>query len=66
MYEGIRYAESAVKSIKKSEKETNEIDKTVLLTRGFQDFGYAQGIEQALVCMGFKHEEMKKLSKLTW
>lgn len=67
MYEAIRnvkqsqedYAES-----EKYEKNENNIKWEIKQRQGDQHFGYARGINQVLVTIGFKHDDMKKLSEL--
>ncbi|HHV09959.1 MAG TPA: hypothetical protein GXX75_06755 [Clostridiales bacterium] len=46
------------------EKKLSETDKYIKELNGQNDLGYAQGINQALAIIGFKHERMKELSKL--
>lgn len=45
-------------------KTDDEDKRKVLCERGQNYLGYAQGINQALVTLGFKHERMKELGNL--
>lgn len=45
-------------------KEGNQVDAECKLRRADQEIGYAEGINQALVILGFKHNGMKELSEL--
>lgn len=47
--------------LKESEKLT---DAKIMLRNADQDLGYAQGIYQALVCIGYKGEKMVTLTEL--
>ena len=61
MEEGIRNANQAI-------KEANETDNRVhfetLRMKAENHRGYAEGILQALVCIGFKHDRMRELGNL--
>lgn len=46
------------------EKAGNLIDAGVALRKGDQAYGYAMGIYQALVCVGYKSDRMKELTEL--
>lgn len=45
-------------------KEGNKIDAECKLRVADQEMGYAEGIMQALVCIGFKHDRMTELNSL--
>lgn len=45
-------------------KEGKSVDAECKLRVADQEIGYAEGINQALVTLGFKHDRMKKLSEL--
>lgn len=45
-------------------KEGKQIDAECRLRTADQQIGYADGINQALAILGFKHERMKELSDL--
>lgn len=47
--------------LKATEKLT---DAEIMLRNADQDLGYAQGIYQALVCIGYKDEKMERLTEL--
>lgn len=46
------------------EKDGSLIDAGVALRKADQTYGYAQGIYQALVCIGYKGEKMERLAGL--
>jgi len=48
----------------REDKSLSEIDIQIKELQGQNDLGYAQGINQVLVSVGFKHEKMKELQKL--
>ncbi len=67
MYEAIRNAKQSQEDYAESEKykkNENNIEWEIKQRQGDQHFGYAQGINQVLVTIGFKHDDMKKLSEL--
>lgn len=43
--------------------EKDKTEREILHSKGVQHYGYAHGINQALVELGFKHEKMKELYK---
>lgn len=45
-------------------KEGKEVDAECKLRLADQEIGYAEGINQTLATLGFKHDRMKELSKL--
>lgn len=45
-------------------KEGKSIDTECKLRVADQEIGYAEGINQALATLGFKHDRMKELSEL--
>lgn len=49
-------------SVKK--KEGKSVDTECKLRVADQEIGYADGINQALVTLGFKHDRMKELANL--
>ena len=44
--------------------QEDTIDYEITLRRAEQKYGYALGINQVLVSLGFKHKKMEKLQKL--
>lgn len=69
MYEAIKAAERANNSFSKANKillyrASDSTRMNELISRGQNNMGYAQGINQALVSVGFKHKDMKKLGEL--
>ena len=69
MYEAIKAAERANNSFSKANKislyrASDSTRMNELISSGQNDIGYAQGINQALVSVGFKHKDMKKLGEL--
>lgn len=61
----------AIKNIKIADKEfekaaacRDRIEKSILLSQAYNHRGYAEGINQVLATVGFKHEQMKELGKL--
>lgn len=67
MKEAIRnviIAKEMWKKYEKYKKDNNMVGAETAM-RGFDyHIGYAEGINQALVCIGFKHERMEELSEL--
>lgn len=45
-------------------KDGKRVDAECKLRLADQEIGYAEGIRQALVCIGFTHERMKELDEL--
>lgn len=45
-------------------KEGKQVDAECKLRLADQEIGYAEGINQSLATLGFKHNSMKELSKL--
>lgn len=67
MNEAIRNAENANESWKKYErykKENNIVEAEIGMREFDYHIGYAEGINQALAIIGFKHERMAELCKL--
>ena len=67
MYEAIRNARQSQEDYAESEKykkNENNIEWEIKQRQGDQRLGYAQGMNQVLVTIGFKHEDMKLLSQL--
>lgn len=67
MDEAIRKANSFHEDYKAYErlcKEGKEIDAKCKLRLADQEIGYADGINQALATLGFKHNRMRELSDL--
>lgn len=67
MEEAIRKAISSkddYRSYKKLLKDGKQVDAECKLRLADQEIGYAEGIRQALVCIGFTHERMKELDEL--
>lgn len=67
MEEAIRKAISSKEDYRAYEKllkDGKQIDAEWKLRVADQECGYAEGIRQALVCIGFTHERMKELDEL--
>lgn len=64
MEEAIQKAKQAKEEFNKAGSEKDIISKSMLLTMAHSHLGYADGINQTLVCIGFKHERMKDLGNL--
>lgn len=67
MEEAIRKANNSnedYKAFERLRKEGKEVDAECKLRLADQEIGYAEGINQALATLGFKHDRMKELSKL--
>ena len=62
--EAIRYAENANEEFTNADSCRDVIEKSVLLAQAHNHRGYAEGINQALAVIGFKHERMAELGKL--
>ena len=52
------------RSYEKLLKDGKQVDAACKLRIADQEKGYAEGIRQALVCIGFTHERMKELDEL--
>lgn len=67
MYEAIRKANNSREdymAYEKLLKEGKTVDAECKLRIADNENGYAEGIHQALVCIGFKHDRMKELEEL--
>ena len=64
MEEAIQKAKAANEDFSNCNIEKDETNKRILLERGQNRLGYAEGIYQVLVVIGFNHERMKELSEL--
>lgn len=67
MEEAIRKANNSnedYKAFERLRKEGKKVDAKCKLRLADQEIGYAEGINQALATLGFKHDRMKELSKL--
>lgn len=67
MEEAIRKANRSnadYKAYERLHKEGKQIDAECKLHLSDQEIGYAEGINQALAVLGFKHDRMKELSEL--
>lgn len=64
MEEAIRKAKDAQKDFIDAWKEDDQLQREILRERGQNNLGYADGINQTLVCIGFKHERMEELGNL--
>ena len=64
MEEAIQKAKQAKEEFNKAESEKDITSKSILLEMAHSHLGYADGINQTLVCIGFKHERMKELGNL--
>ena len=67
MDEAIRNAENANESWKKYErykKENNMVEAEIGMRESDYHRGYAEGINQTLAVIGFKHDRMSELGKL--
>lgn len=64
MEEAIKKAKAANEDFSNYNTEKDEINKRILLERGQNHLGYAEGIHQALAVLGFKHTRMKELNDL--
>lgn len=64
MEEAIRNAENAKDEFDEVESKDDIYEKYMLMGLAQSHMGYADGINQALACIGFKHERMKELSDL--
>lgn len=57
-------AHGAYTSYQKLLKEGKTIDAECKLRQADAELGYAEGIRQALACIGFRHDSMKELDGL--
>lgn len=66
MYEVIRDAKEAMQCYKDHDSllRQNRTAAAIKLRRADQKYGYAEGVNQALVTLGFKHDNMKILEDL--
>lgn len=64
MEEGIRNANKAIEELDESNKTNNRIDFEILRMKAQNHIGYAEGILQALVCIGYKNERLRELEDL--
>ena len=60
----IRSAEVANKEFYKAGNSYDTTERHILETKAWNHRGYAEGINQALAVIGFKHKQMAELSKL--
>lgn len=67
MYEAIRKAKQAKEEYEESEKylkDQNSVKGKIEQRKADQHMGYAEGINQVLATLGFKHDDMKTLGEL--
>lgn len=67
MEEAIIKANNSIENYKAYErllKEGKKVDAEYKFRLADQEIGYAEGINQVLATLGFKHDRMKELSKL--
>lgn len=64
MEEAIVKAKQAKEEFNRADQENDIVNKSVLLGLANNHLGYADGINQVLVTIGFKHERMKELGDL--
>lgn len=64
MEEAIQKAKQAKEEFDKAASEKDITSKNILLEMAQNHLGYADGINQTLVCIGFKHERIKELGDL--
>ena len=70
----IKVLEEAIKAVKQAKceyteserfyKEGDKIQAEIVQRKADNHTGYAEGIEQVLVTLGFKHDRMKELQRL--
>ena len=58
------YSKKDYVTYKRLLKDGKKVDAECKLRLADQERGYAEGIRQALVCIGFTHERMKDLDEL--
>lgn len=64
MDEAIRNAETANEEFYKAGNSCDTTERHILETKAWNHRGYAEGINQVLVVIGFKHDRMSGLGKL--
>jgi hypothetical protein len=64
MREGIRAAEQAEEEFYEAFFEKDTLIRQAKELKGHDHLGYAEGINQVLATIGFKHSDMKKLQVL--
>ncbi|MDE6053399.1 MAG: hypothetical protein K2G55_06510 [Lachnospiraceae bacterium] len=66
MYDAIKKAKQSNKEYETYNQLVNEdtVKGNTELRKADQHFGYAEGINQVLVTLGFSHDKMKELSDL--
>lgn len=64
MNEAIRNAEAANEEFYKAGNSYDTTERHIWETKAWNHRGYAEGINQTLAVIGFKHELMAKLGKL--
>ena len=64
MNEAIQYAIDARDKLAVAAKHPNATEREILENTAHNNRGYAEGINQALTVIGFKHELMAELGKL--
>ena len=64
MNEAIQYAIDARDKLAVAAKHPNATERYVLENTAHNHRGYAEGINQSLAVLGFKHERMVELEKL--
>jgi hypothetical protein len=62
--EAIRNAENANEEFYKAGNSYDTTERHILETKAWNHRGYAEGINQVLVVIGFKHDRMSELGKL--
>ena len=62
--EDIRNAEIANEEFYKAGNSYDTTERHILETKAWNHRGYAEGINQVLVVIGFKHDRMSELGKL--
>lgn len=60
----VKQSEERYKEAKEYLKNANELKWEEAQRRADQQYGYAEGINQVLVILGFRHDRMKELSRL--
>jgi hypothetical protein len=64
MNEAIKNAETANEEFYKAGNSYDTTERHILETKAWNHRGYAEGINQVLVVIGFKHDRMSELGKL--
>ena len=62
--EAIRNAENANEEFYKAGNSYDTTERHILETKAWNHRGYAEGINQVLVVIGFEHDRMSELGKL--